>query len=183
MNLAATPSQPNEREMDQTAFKEFYNKTAKPLWAYIYRMSGDAEAASDIAQEAYLRFLQKPSASTDEPQMKAYLYAIATRLHLDRWKHRKVKEKWLPHFFRQREEVACVEDSISLQTDMAKIFQDLNPQERALLWLAYVEEQPHRRIAEILGLQENSVRVLLFRARNKLAAILKKRGIGTEVTL
>lgn len=61
MNLAATPSQPNEREMDQTAFKEFYNKTAKPLWAYIYGMSGDAETASDIAQEAYLRFLQKPA--------------------------------------------------------------------------------------------------------------------------
>jgi RNA polymerase sigma-70 factor (ECF subfamily) len=170
--------------MAQTAFKAFYQKTSKPLWAYIYRISGDAEAASDIVQEAYLRFLQKPSESTNEQQMKAYLYAIATRLNLDRWKHKKIKEKWLPHFFHQQHgDGEHIEERIGLQTDIYKIFQDLNPQERALLWLAYVEEQPHRSIAEILGLQEKSVRVLLFRARNKLAAILKKRGIGTEVTL
>lgn len=170
--------------MDQAAFKAFYHKTSKPLWAYIYRISGDADSANDIVQEAYLRFLQKPAESTNEQQMKAYLYAIATHLNLDRWKHTKVKEKWLPHFFHHRNgEGEHIEERISLQTDMAKIFQDLNPQGRALLWLAYVEEQPHRSIAEILGLQEKSVRVLLFRARNKLAAILKKRDIGTEVTL
>ncbi len=170
--------------MDQTAFKAFYHKTSKPLWAYSYRISGDADTANDIVQEAYLRFLQKPGESTNEQQMKAYLYAIATRLNLDRWKHTKVKEKWLPHFFHHRHgEVEHIEERIGLRADMGKIFQELNPPERALLWLAYVEEQPHRSIAEILGLKEKSVRVMLFRARNKLAVMLKKRGIGTEVTL
>jgi DNA-directed RNA polymerase specialized sigma24 family protein len=95
-------------------------------------------------------YKQKPGESTDERQMQAYLYAIATRLNLDRWKHTKVKEKWLPHFFRHRQgEVEHIEERIGLQADVAQIFQDLNPQERALLWLAYVEEQPHRSIAEI----------------------------------
>ena len=44
----------------------------------------------------------------------------------------------------------------------------LPPRDRALLWLAHVEGYDHREIAKVLGLQERSVRVILFRARKKL---------------
>ena len=44
----------------------------------------------------------------------------------------------------------------------------LAPRDRALLWLAHVEGYDHREIARVLGLQESSVRVILFRARKKL---------------
>ena len=70
---------------------------------------------------------------------------------------------------------------LDLQTDMARVFSELKQQERALLWLAYIEEQPHRNIAEILSLNEKSVRVVLFRARKKLAKILSRKGIDIEV--
>jgi RNA polymerase sigma-70 factor (ECF subfamily) len=48
--------------------------------------------------------------------------------------------------------------------------------ERSLLWLAYVEGSEHREIAAALGLKQKSIRVLLFRARQKFAQILKRRG-------
>ena len=56
----------------------------------------------------------------------------------------------------------------------------LKPRERALLWLAHVEESTHEEIAEALGLRPKSVRVLLFRARKRLGEVLAKRGIGPE---
>jgi DNA-directed RNA polymerase specialized sigma24 family protein len=49
-----------------------------------------------------------------------------------------------------------------------------------LLWLAYVEGFDHREIAAAKGVAEKSVRVLLFRARKALAAILSRAGLGPE---
>jgi RNA polymerase sigma-70 factor (ECF subfamily) len=43
------------------------------------------------------------------------------------------------------------------------------------MWLAYVEGADHREIAAALGLRERSVRVLLHRARRKLATLLRQR--------
>ena len=64
---------------------------------------------------------------------------------------------------------------------MMRMFGELKPRERALLWLAHVEEADHDEIGEALGLKSKSVRVLLFRARKKLAEILKKHGMAPEV--
>ena len=46
----------------------------------------------------------------------------------------------------------------------------LKPRERALLWLAYAQGSSHKEIAESLGLRTASVKLLLFRARRRLAA-------------
>jgi RNA polymerase sigma-70 factor (ECF subfamily) len=48
----------------------------------------------------------------------------------------------------------------------------LKPRERALLWLAYAQGSSHREIADVLGLKAGSIKLLLFRARRKLAAML-----------
>ena len=113
--------------------------------------------------------------------MEAYLYTIATRLNIDRWKRSKVHEKWRLSFTPNGHDSENLDERINLQTDMAAVFEEMKPQERALLWLAYVEEQSHRAIAAILGLKEKSVRVALFRARKKFAKILKRKGLTAEV--
>jgi RNA polymerase sigma-70 factor (ECF subfamily) len=44
------------------------------------------------------------------------------------------------------------------------------------LWLAYAEGYSHREIAEITGLASASIRLLLFRARHKIARVLTVNG-------
>lgn len=68
-----------------------------------------------------------------------------------------------------------------LRRDVSRLFQRLSPKDRQLLWLAHVEQHSHREVAEILGLREASVRVLLLRARRRLAGVLQGEGIGPEV--
>ena len=72
-------------------------------------------------------------------------------------------------------------DGADLRHDMSRVFEELKPRERALLWLAHVEESDHEEIAEALGLKAKSIRVLLFRARKRLGELLTKRGLGPEV--
>ncbi len=161
--------------MDEPAFDIFYKSTARPLWAYIHRVSGDAALADDILQESYYRFLRASLAGMDEAQMKSYLYKIATNLLNDHWRNRK----------RERQQILEVDNETTTEYaaknhDMAHAFEQLNTQQRSLLWLAYVEGNEHSEIARILGLREKSIRVLLFRARHKLASILKQKNSGVK---
>ncbi len=52
----------------------------------------------------------------------------------------------------------------------------LTPRERDLLWLAYAQGSSHKEIAGALGLKTASIKPLLFRARRRLAALLRERG-------
>jgi RNA polymerase sigma-70 factor (ECF subfamily) len=63
---------------------------------------------------------------------------------------------------------------------MMRVFAELKPQERALLWLAHVEGSSHEEIADAIGVKSRSVRVMLFRARKRLAGILTRRGLAPE---
>ena len=67
---------------------------------------------------------------------------------------------------------------------MRQAFQRLKPRERQLLWLAYVEGSSHKEIADCTGLRAGSIRLLLFRARRKLAELIgaSLHSGGAEVT-
>jgi len=48
----------------------------------------------------------------------------------------------------------------------------LRPRDRAMVWLAYVNGSSHEEIAATLGLKTASIKMLLFRARRRLASLL-----------
>lgn len=154
------------RPMTEAEFEAFHARTCQPLWAYLRRISGDPAQADDILQESYLRLLRHPPApDRDERERKAYLFQIATNLMRDRWRARERERSALERLLSlwpTRSEPAGV------SLDMGAALDRLPPRDRALLWLAHVEGYDHREIAKVLGLQEGSVRVILFRARKKL---------------
>lgn len=168
----ATPAEP----MDEAAFRAFYQETAPTLWAYIRRAAGDASLADDIFQETFYRFLRTNLPSLEQHQMKAYLYRTAMSLLTDHWRRCRRERRWSLETLLRTEPREDAKEG----EDVRQLFGRLKPQEQALLWLAYVEGFDHREIAAALTLREKSVRVLLFRARKKLAAILTKQGFGPQ---
>ena len=67
---------------------------------------------------------------------------------------------------------------LALRLDMARVFTALWPEQRQLVWLAYVEGASHKEIGAAIGVREGSVRVLLHRAKRKLAALLGEAGLA-----
>jgi RNA polymerase sigma factor (sigma-70 family) len=61
--------------------------------------------------------------------------------------------------------------------EASQTFAALKPRERALPWLACVEEHSHEQIAGALGIERANVKVLLFRARARLRDLLNARSV------
>jgi RNA polymerase sigma-70 factor (ECF subfamily) len=164
-------------QMDEDAFRAFYDRTARPVWLYLCRLTGDRHAADDLLQEAYYRFLRADRPYASDAHRKNYLFRIATNLahdrrrrHVDLSSITEADGAAAPHA--GADEGARAAGRIDLDRALAR----LKPRERALLLLAYAQGSSHHEIAESLGLKTGSVKALLFRARRRLATLLRQPG-------
>lgn len=160
--------------MDAAAFQAFYAKAAPGLRGYIRRSCGNDALADDILQESFLRFLRAELPVNEDAPLKAYLYKIAASLLVDHWRRVQRERRWSLRNFGGREPAA----NPGGDSEAMRFFRQLKPQEQLLLWLAYVEGFDHGEIATAVGVKEKSVRVLLFRARKRLARTLESAGLG-----
>jgi RNA polymerase sigma-70 factor (ECF subfamily) len=161
--------------MDEQAFHACYRRTAGPLRAYVVRVMGSVSQADDIVQEAYLRLLRVERPPDEPAAQRALLVRIASNLMVDHWRRTR----------HERSETGAAPEGVtngpdlSLRLDMARVFEALRPEQRQLVWLAYVEGASHKEIGEAIGVGERSVRVLLHRAKRKLAGLLGEAGLGS----
>jgi RNA polymerase sigma-70 factor (ECF subfamily) len=161
-------------QMDEETFRGFYVRTSGMLWAYLARATNDPAAADDLLQESYYRLLRTSTPFESEDHRKNYLFRIATNLIRDRHRRPRPDNAQLPEH--GDGEIAAQLD-LARQTqqraDLQRAMAQLSQRERALVWLAYGQGSTHQEIAGMLGLKTGSIKPLLFRARRKLARILR----------
>ena len=159
------------RTMDEQAFHACYRRTAGPLRAYVVRVMGSVAHADDVVQESYLRLLRVARPIDDPAAQRALLIRIASNLMIDHWRRTR-------HDRTDAEPVdrGAEDPDVGLRLDMARVFNSLRPEQRQMVWLAYVEGADHKEIGAALGVRERSVRVLLHRAKKKLAGLLREAG-------
>jgi RNA polymerase sigma-70 factor (ECF subfamily) len=170
---ARVASRSGEPSMNSDVFTGFYQRSAPALHAYLSRVSGNRTLAEDLMQESYLRFLCATHPEGGEVNYRRYLFRIATNLLRDHWR---------------RPASACIDDvpeqflavhdglaGVDSRTILDPVMARMRPRDRQLLWLAHAEGYSHREIAEITGLAAASIRLLLFRARRKIAHLLREQ--------
>jgi RNA polymerase sigma-70 factor (ECF subfamily) len=170
----AEPRSGHSSMMNESQFELLYRKLSASLWSYLFRMTGDEATSDDLLQKTFMRYLRSAPVLSSDEHVRRYVYRIATNVAMDHFRETRRE--------RERSEVAPATESrvdrSDLGHDMRRVFSELKPRERALLWLAHVEESEHAEISEALGIRPKSVRVLLFRARRKLAGLLESRGLA-----
>ena len=104
---------------------------------------------------------------------RRYLFRIATNLLRDHWRRpRSASIEELPDEFLAASSNLAQADSLAmLNPALAR----MRPRDRQLLWLAHAEGYSHKEIAEVTGLAGTSIRLLLFRARRKMALLLREQ--------
>ncbi len=165
----------NDPAIANEVFAAFYSRFSRPLWAYLARTSSDPALADDLMQESFVRFLcaeGAPSLAIDgQAAARLYLFRIASNLLRDHWRRpRAASIEEIPEEFFAAQAGTEQADS---QITLAPALRQMKPRERQLLWLAHAEGYSHREIAKVMGLGTASVRLLLFRARRKIASLLR----------
>src|SRR5262245_13481175 len=161
--------------MTEEAFRAFYELTARPVWAYLARITGDPRLADDLLQETYYRFLRTRSDFESDDHRRNYLFRIATNLVRDHRRRRGHSERHLAERSQAENTSAGVHegDRAVRRLDLARAMDQMKPRERSMLWLAYAQGCSHEEIAEMLGLRKASLKALLFRARKRLLGLLR----------
>lgn len=159
------------RRLTEEQFEEFYRRNGRAVMNYLARLCGDATLAEDLFQKTFYQLLRASVPVGDESQLRAYVFRIATNVTHDHW--RKTKHESGDEVPEQAD-VRRDAEQVELRHDFGRTFAKLSPNERALLWFAHVEEMEHREVARHVGVKEKSVKVLLHRARRKLAAMLSQ---------
>lgn len=160
--------------MDEEAFRGFYTRTAGMVWAYLARATNDPAAADDLLQEAYYRLLRSRTVFESEDHRRNYLFRIATNLIRDRYRRPRPDSAQLPEHGEDNIRAAGdLAQETQQRADLQRAMARLSHRERELVWLAYGQGSTHQEIAGALGLKTGSVKPLLFRARRKLARILR----------
>jgi RNA polymerase sigma-70 factor (ECF subfamily) len=159
-----------QTQAGEEGFRRLYEATSRPLWGYLQHASGRAEVADDLLQETFCRFLLRKNPVMDEAQTRSYLFRIATNLLRDRYRSRDDSA------FEEPADRG-VETDEETRLDVQAAMRQLKPRERELLWLAYVEGMSHTEIAAATGLSALSIRILLYRARQKAGAILRPQKV------
>jgi RNA polymerase sigma-70 factor (ECF subfamily) len=159
-------------EMDEEAFRAFYDRTARVLHAYLSRVTGDSQLADDLLQDTYYRFLRARTEYESEAHRRNALFHIASNLVRDTFRRRRTSTAIVA-----ASDVELGDASTGVRTerrtDLRRAFARLRPRDRELLWLAYAQGSSHREIADSLGLKTSSIKLLLFRARRRLADLLR----------
>lgn len=165
-------------QMDEDSFRVFYERTARPVWAYLSRMTGEPRLADDLLQEAYYRLLRAGIVHQSEAHRRNYLFRIATNLVRDLRRRRRVDDVPIgtgrDAIDRADPQSADGAAGAARRVDLGRAMARLKPRERDLLWLAYAQGSSHQEIAQALGLKTASIKLLLFRARRRLAALLRE---------
>jgi RNA polymerase sigma-70 factor, ECF subfamily len=160
-------------QMDEDAFRGFYERTSRMVWAYLARMTSDRQLADDLLQECYYRFLRAEAALETESHRRHYLFQIATNVLRDgarrqRTQPKPLSQEGLPEPIGDERHV----DRLNRSLDVSRAMERLKPRDRAMLWLAYAQGASHDEIAQLVGVRPSSMKALLSRARQKLVSAL-----------
>jgi RNA polymerase sigma-70 factor (ECF subfamily) len=165
--------------MDEDTFRPFYERTARGVWGYLARVTGDRQLADDLLQEVFYRFLRAAGSYESEAHRRNSLYRIATNLARDVRRRNLIRAA----FSLAGDDIERVPSSdqagaTERNADFTRAMSHLKPRERAMLWLAYAEGASHREIADVLGLRPASLKPMLSRARRRLAGLLGRAPSG-----
>ena len=159
-------------QMDENAFRAFYQLTARPVWVYLVRMTRDSRLADDLLQEAYYRLLRTTTVFESDDHRRNYLFRTATNLVRDHRRRPRLDSASMTTRDHDRHHADNAE-RLARRLDLERAMGQLKARERSLLWLAYAQGCSHQEIAAALGLKTASLKPLLFRARRRLLSLLK----------
>lgn len=168
------------------AFQILYERYREPIFRFAYRLLGSAEAAEDVAHDCFLSLIKEPGRfDASRASLRTYLYAAARNQAAKRYQSlgRETGIDELagePHSSDRQGPMAVMLND-ELGGEIERAIASLPIAQREALVLFEYEDLSLAEIAAVVGADSNTVKVRVFRAREKLRARLDRYfRIGNE---
>ncbi|MGC8794768.1 MAG: RNA polymerase sigma factor [Bryobacteraceae bacterium] len=165
---------------DEGAFREIVERYQSKVYSIIYGILRNHNDAEDIAQQVFAKIYFSIKNFDFRSSLLTWIYKITVNECYDYLRKRKVRKLVYESDFTEdenqrlqmseppRDERPPIDDVLA-QRDLAlKLLARLPAEERNLLLLKEVEGHSVEELAEMTGINENTIKVKLFRARQKL---------------
>lgn len=144
--------------MTRAQFKDLFDNHFDSVRNYIYYRSGDAEAATDIAQETFFRIWEKHS-SSDHDNITGLLFKIARDQFISQYRKEKVISKFRlntkPDSTGRSPEEQMMFEELKDRYEIA--LADLPEKQRVVFLMSRMEQLKYNEIADKLGLSVKAV--------------------------
>jgi RNA polymerase sigma-70 factor, ECF subfamily len=173
---------------DESAFEYLVQKYRRAMVGFMFRMSHNAAAAEDLAQEVFLRVYRSRSGYEASAKFTTWLYRIATNLavnHARDTRHERPEntvsldepDEETGTTMDVADRSLTVEQSMLRRERMAAIrakVEGLPERQRLAVIMHKYQQMDYKQIAEVLKLSESATKSLLFRAYETLREQLKE---------
>ena len=164
------------RAGDRAAFTQLAERWQPKLLAHAFRMTGDYEAARDVAQDAWADIVQGLYRLDDARAFPAWAYRIVTRRTADMIRKRQHTRRLGDAFAaepRNENASAIGMESSADAEPLRAAMEKLTTEQRAAIALFYIEDFSVAEIAAALNIPAGTVKTRLMHARRKLRAVLE----------
>jgi RNA polymerase sigma factor (sigma-70 family) len=162
---------------DETAFERAYESEFPRVYGYIRYRVGNGDTTDDLTSQTFLKALDR--LSTFDPRkadMGPWLLGIARNLVRDHMRARRRWSWWPLDWLGDRPAPGPTPEQAAIQDEQQQrllgALRALSERERDVLGLKFAGDLTNRAIAQLTGLGESHVGVIVYRAVGKLRARL-----------
>jgi len=164
-------------------FRRLYDSAFQVLFRVAFRVTNSAEAAEDLCQESFFRLYEKNMVFPNLEEAKYWLIRVVKNAALNyakrKERERKAYQRAFREDYRQQESGEGLLVKKETSEEVQKALNNLPENLRMVLILKEYAEMNYKEIGRVLGISEGNVKVRVFRARERLAALLEG---GTNVS-
>ncbi len=154
------------------------------LYKVACRITNSSEAAEDLCQEAFFRLHEKNMVFPNQEEAKYWLIRVVKNAALNYAKRKQRERRAYQRAFKEnaRKEETGEEQIVKKETreEVLEALNKLPENLRTVLILKEYSEMNYREIGRVLGVNEGNVKVRVFRARERLAALLRGIADGND---
>jgi RNA polymerase sigma-70 factor, ECF subfamily len=171
---------------DQMAFREIVERYQSKVFSIIYGILRNHNDAEDIAQQVFTKVYFSIKNFDFRSSLLTWIYKITVNECYDYLRKKKVRKLVYESDFTEEDAVRMensepardqrqpVDVSLAQRDLVLKLLSKLPEEERNLLLLKEVEGHSVEELAEMTGINENTIKVKLFRARQKLLKVAQR---------
>jgi RNA polymerase sigma factor (sigma-70 family) len=156
------------RKRDEAAFAELIRRFERIALAIAFSVIGDASAAGDVTQEAFIRVWQRLNELTEPDRFGAWLARIVRNLATDQVRRRPLKTLAIVESDRHVADPNRDVDRSETRRGIYAALMQLDELSRSIVVLRYYQGMASKEIAEVLEMSPASVDMRLSRARTEL---------------